>query len=288
MADTKESTGPFVCNWQAKCCEKIKPWQCVRAIPTTIVQTILHTGKNLNAACKKSRGDHAINGKNAPVWHLLTANIKHLLQYLFITPLNWLFLCFFQPHRFSEQFENRSVASPFRLVLERAIPLFLLIFLVALPVQVLLACTYSCTDMSIVTWNMLRSIFLAPLFGVTCGLIVAVIDNIGLGIILSVALCVTGIVIGDASIGAVKGIAVAVTLGLVAGTARGKKWGIFKGVLAAICGGLSLAIASFGGFYYSDNLSISTLSITESIRRGIIVSLVFLVCYTLGYYRIPL
>src|SRR5438093_6558657 len=113
--------------------------------------------------------------KIVPGWHLLTANIKHLLEYLFITPLNWLFLCFFQPLRFSEQFENRSLANPFRLVLERAIPLFLVIFLIALLVQVLLACTQSCTAMSIVTWNMLRSIFLATLFGVTCGLIVAVI-----------------------------------------------------------------------------------------------------------------
>lgn len=161
--------------------------------------------------------------KTTPGWRLLTANIRPLWENLFITPLNWLFLCFFQPLRFSEQFEYRSVASRFRLVLERAIPLFLLIFLVALPVQVLLACTHSCTAMSIFTWNTLRSIFFATLLGVTCGLVVAVVDNVGLGIILSIALGVTGIVIGDASIGAVKGIAVAVALGLVGGSARGKK-----------------------------------------------------------------
>ncbi len=215
--------------------------------------------------------------KTMPAWRLFTVNIKHLLEYLFISPLKWLFLCFFQPLRFSEQFEYRSVTSRFKLVIERAIPLFLLIFLVALPIQVLLICTHSCTLTSIVSWNTLRLIFLASLFGVTCGLIVAVIDNIGLGIILSIALGVTGIVIGDASMAAVKGIAVAIALGLVAGTARGMKWGWLNGAFAAIFAGLFWAIAS-----------ISTFSIPSNITSGITVSFVFFVSYTLGYYRIPL
>src|SRR5947209_7546366 len=133
--------------------------------------------------------------KTTQGWRSLTANARHLWENLFITLLGWLFLCFFQPVRFSEQFEHPGIAGRYTLVLRRAIPLFLLIFLVALPIQALLLCTHSFTAMSIFTWNTLRSIFLATLFGVTCGLIVAVLDNIGLGIVLSIALGVTGIVI---------------------------------------------------------------------------------------------
>src|SRR2546428_6408435 len=102
--------------------------------------------------------------KTTPPWHLLTPNIRRLWANLFITPLSWLFLCFFQPARFSEQFEYPGIAGRFTLMFRRAIPLFLLILLVALPVQVLLLCTHSCSVPSLFTWSTLRPIFFATLF----------------------------------------------------------------------------------------------------------------------------
>jgi uncharacterized protein len=212
--------------------------------------------------------------KTASIWHFFIPRL--LWKNVFLTPLYWLFLCFFQPVRFSEQFEYRTIAGRFTLIVRLALPLFLLIFLVALPVQGLLLCTASCTLLSIFTWNTLSTIFLATLFGVTLGLLIGVLDNVGLGIILSITLGITGIVMGDADRGAARGIATAIVIGLVTGTMKGVKWGIWRGILAGVLGGLAWTIAS-----------IPVTGVVD-ITRGTIVASIFLACYMIGYYRVPL
>ena len=212
--------------------------------------------------------------KTASIWHFFIP--RHFWKNVFLTPLYWLFLCFFQPVRFSEQFEYRTIAGRFTLIVRLALPLFFLIFLVALPVQGLLLCTTSCTLLSIFTWNTLSTIFIVTLFGATSGLLIGVLDNVGLGIILSITLGVTGIVMGDAGRGAARGMVIAVVIGLVTGTVKGVKWGIRRGILAGVLGGSAWTIGSIP--------VIGAIDIT----RGATVASIFFACYMIGYYRVPL
>jgi hypothetical protein len=208
------------------------------------------------------------------IWRFLITDRRHFWKDVFLTPLHWLFLCFFQPENFSKQFEYRTVAKRCVLLAKLAIPLFLLVFLVALPVQSLFTCTAFCTLSPIFIWNMLSSIFLAALLGIICGLVIGGVDNVGLGIILSIALGVTGIVLGHAARGEARGIAFAIIAGLVSGTAKGVQWRIWRGMLAAILSGLPWII-----------VSISVTSVPEGVTRGAVVACIFFGCYMIGYYR---
>src|SRR5436309_15172215 len=107
--------------------------------------------------------------KTASTRHILVPDSRQFWENIFLTPLYWLFLCFFQPARFSEQFEYRTITKRFAVLARLAIPLFLLVFLIALPIQELLPCTDSCTQLPIFTWNTLSAIFLEALLSVTCG-----------------------------------------------------------------------------------------------------------------------
>ena len=81
---------------------------------------------------------------------------------------------------------------------------------------------------------------------------------------------------GDAGRGATRGMAIAVVIGLVTGTVKGVKWGIWRGILASVLGGLAWTIAS-----------IPVTGATDP-KQGLILADIFLVCYTIGYYRVPL
>ena len=215
-------------------------------------------------------------------WHALRPTFGRFWQEALGKPFGWLCLCFFQPARFREEFEYYRFARRFTLMLRLAFPILLLSLLVALPVQALLAgCLQSCPSLHL-SFLMAGSVFLATLFGVACGLIVGMLGEIGFGIMLGLALGITGVVIGDIPMGFGKGVAVAVALGLIAGTGRGFQWGMLRGVIGSILGGLSWAITSL--FTQGIGPSMIVLSITG----GIEITLVFLVSYTLGYYRLPL
>lgn len=218
--------------------------------------------------------------KTIPARRPLIPNIKPFWENVFLIPLHWLFLCFFQPTRFTQQFEYHTIAGRFTPIIRLVTPLFLLIFLFALPVQGMLLCAGSCTPVSFFTWDALSAILLATLLGVICGLLFGVLDSVGLGIILSIALGVTGIVIGDALRGEARGMIIGIVAGLVTGTARGWKWGIWRGIVASMLGGLAWAIAS---------IPVTDITnITASFPPGFAVAVIFFACYMLGYYRILL
>ncbi len=218
-------------------------------------------------------------------WHALRPTFGRFWWETLGKPLSWLCLCFFQPARFREEFEHYRFARRFTLMFRLAIPILLLSLLFALPVHVLLAaCLQSCASfqLSSLTGTMPGSVLLATLLGVACGLVVGMLGEIGFGIMLALALGITGIAIGDIEMGFEKGVAVAVALGLIAGTGRGFQWGMLRGVLASVLGGLSWAITSLF------TQAIVPGSIVTGITGGIAITLVLLVSYTLGYYRILL
>ncbi len=225
-------------------------------------------------------------------WQTLRPTFGRFCQEALGKPFGWLTLCFFQPAHFREEFEHYRFARRFTLMLRLAIPILLLSLLVALPIQTLLAsCVHSCPSfhLSFLTGTMLTSVLWATLFGVACGLIVGMLGEIGFGIILGLALGITGVVIGDIPMGFVKGVAVAMALGLIAGTGRGFQWGIMHGVIGSILGGLSWAITSLFTQEIAPSILVTGISIiVTGITGGIVIALVFLVSYTLGYYRIPL
>jgi hypothetical protein len=212
--------------------------------------------------------------------HTFTLLLQRTWRDIFGQPFAWLFLCFFQPTRFEEEFEHRYFAQRVTLMLKLALSLFLFSLLIALPVQLFLFnCVNSCTsfDPSFLTLNVLSSIFEATFLGIVCGLIIGVLGDIGLGILLGMALGITGIVVGNADIALLKGSAVACVLGLVIGTARGFKWGMWRGVIGGILCGLTWGVMSF-----------LLQGPTQGIAGGMQIALLFLASYAIGYYRLPL
>ena len=119
--------------------------------------------------------------------------------------------------------------------------------------------------------------FQATIFGIGCGIFAGVIGDVGLGIILSLALGMTGIIVGNTETGFSRGIAIGMVLGIVGGTGRGQKWGIRGGVMGSLVGGLGWAIT------WSLVRGTTTVAL-----GGLLVVAVFLASYLLGYYRLLL
>ena len=156
----------------------------------------------------------------------------------------------------------------FRLIL----PLFLLSYPFAVALQALLSgCFLSCKS------NMLLFMIQATALGIGGGMVAGVLGDVGLDIVLSIALGITGIVVGNVDMGLTKGISVAVIIGLVGGIGKGQNWGIVGGLTASLVGGLSWSLATF--------LAMGT---TINIADGVLVAIVFFASYLLGCYRLPL
>ena len=206
--------------------------------------------------------------------------LQHIWQYALAVPCTWLFLCFFQPYRFSTEYEQQSILKRFVLMLRLALPLFLLIYPCAVALQALLSgCFLSCHSAESVSANSGILLFAvqASALGIGCGIIAGILGDTGLGIVLGTALGVTGIVVGDISEGFARGIVVAMALGLVGGTAKGRRWGMRRGIMGSLVGGLGWAVA----WTLARETSVGILG-------GVLVACVFLASYLLGYYRLVL
>jgi hypothetical protein len=201
-------------------------------------------------------------------------------RYLVAEPYTWLFFCFFQPARFRTAYEQQGFWKRTVLILRLILPLFLLAYPLAVAVQVLLSgCLLSCNgiETSSISMPMLLLIGQATALGIGSGLVVGVLGDMELGMVLSMALGITGITVGNVDVGLAKGVAVAVVLGLVGGTGKGRRWGIMGGTVGSLVGGLAWAIAS--------SLARGTI---QGALGAVLVAAAFLVSYLLGYYRLLL
>ena len=213
-------------------------------------------------------------------WHTLLSTFQHTGQYLLAEPCTWLFYCFFQPARFGAEYERQALLKRFLFLLRLALPLFLFTFPLTLALHLLLTgCFLTCTSTGSSSIG-IETLFLmvqATFFGIGCGIIAGVIGDVGLGIILSLALGMTGIFVGNTVAGFSMAIAIGVVLGIVGGTGRGQKWGIKGGVMGSLVGGL--------GWAFAWSLVRGTTAVALG---GFLVVAVFLASYLLGYYRLLL
>ncbi|HYU77085.1 MAG TPA: hypothetical protein VEL31_30820, partial [Ktedonobacteraceae bacterium] len=212
--------------------------------------------------------------------HTLLSACQHIWRYLVAEPYTWLFFCFFQPARFRTEYEQQGFLKRTVLILRLVLPLYLLSYPLAIAVQVLLSgCFLSCNFIRTpsIGMNMLLFIYQATALGIWCGVVAGILGDIGSGIVLSVALGITGINMGNVDVGLARGVALAVVLGLVGGTGKGQRWGIKGGIVGSFVGGLAWAIAS----------SLARGTIIGAIG-GVLVAVAFLTSYLLGYYRLLL
>jgi len=213
-------------------------------------------------------------------YHTLLSTFQRIWRYLLAEPCTWLFLCFFQPTRFSTEYEQQGFLKRSVLMLRLALPLFLLTYPFSVALQALLTgCFLSCnsTASSSISIDVPLYMVQAAALGIGCGMVAGVLGDIGLGIVSGAALGMTGIVVGNTDVGFTRGVAVAMVLGLVGGTARGQRWGIKGGILGSLVGGLGWAIAW--------SLAMGT---TKGALGGVLIAAVFLASYLLGFYRLLL
>ncbi|HXZ06081.1 MAG TPA: hypothetical protein VEH81_14700 [Ktedonobacteraceae bacterium] len=212
--------------------------------------------------------------------HTILSTLRNTWQFLIVAPYTWLFICFFQPNRFSTEYERQGLFKRFVLMLRLALPVFIFTLPFAVALQFLLSsCFLTCNSAGSSSLNLdiLLSMVQATVFGIACGIVAGVVGDVGLGIILGVALGITGIVVGSTAIGSSRGIAIAAVLGLVGGTGMGQKWGIRGGIMGCLVGGLAWTLAW--------SLVHVTTTITLS---GLVVAAMFLASYLIGYYRLVL
>src|SRR5437764_13196425 len=79
------------------------------------------------------------------VRHSLSIVLLHAWRYLLGEPLKWIFLCFFQPTRFRENYEQLSLMARFVCSLRLLLPVFLLSYilnLLTLPIRILFQAFY--------------------------------------------------------------------------------------------------------------------------------------------------
>src|SRR4051812_42199577 len=129
-------------------------------------------------------------------WQRVIPPLQSLWHNMIRKPYHWIFLCFFQPSRFRAAFEHMGFFQRLSIMFQLAIPLLLFSLIFALPTQLLLSsCNQSCIpwQTSPLSLSILTSIYLGTLSGVICGLIVGILGDVGLGIMLALALGITGL-----------------------------------------------------------------------------------------------
>lgn len=208
-------------------------------------------------------------------WQKAIPLLESLWYKMIRNPYHWIFLCFFQPSRFRTTFEHVGFFQRVSIMFQLTILLFLISLVIALPIPLLFS-HFSLT--------ILYSITQATLFGVVCGLIIGILGDVGLGIIIALALGITGLTPGNDSIAFMRGITIAISLGLVTGNGRGFQWGILPGLVGGILCGLSWTLLSL----FSEVTATGTIDSSLDIRICISLAFVFTGSYIIGYYRIPL
>lgn len=195
-------------------------------------------------------------------------------------PYTWLFFCFIQPANFRMKYEQQGFLRRAALLFRLILPLFILSYPLALALQVLLPiCFLSCTpfDVSTIGMSALLPMAQETALGIGCGIVAGLLGDIGLGIVVSIALGVTGASLGHIEVSFTRGIAVAIALGIIGGIGKGLQLGMRGGVVGSIVGGITWAVAS--------SFANGT---TRGIIGGALIIAISLVSYVLGYYRLLL
>ncbi|MGZ3628266.1 MAG: hypothetical protein ACXWPS_17340 [Ktedonobacteraceae bacterium] len=220
-----------------------------------------------------------------PVSPLISSG-KPIWFYLVVEPFTWLFYCFFQPNRFKNEIEIQNFWKRIVPMLQLALPLFLISYPLALLVQVLILSSapsfwtnLQSLDLSSLL-SFLASLLLATawatVIGIGLGIVGGSVGNMSLEIILGLSLSIVGIA-SNTGFGIIEGITVALVLGVIAGTTRGRNWGMRGGILACLVGG-----TAWSGAW------LITESGKGAIGGGVEVAVVFLASYMFGYYRLLL
>src|ERR1700730_5732049 len=134
--------------------------------------------------------------KTKRFWLPLIRSGKQLWYYVLGMPCIWLFYCFFQPARFRNQFEGKSVWLRSVLMLRLASPLFLVSYPLAFVVQLILASSLPASRLSGGVLNipgLLLTTTWAAGIGVGWGILGGIAGDIRLGIILGTAISIGGI-----------------------------------------------------------------------------------------------
>src|SRR5436309_672894 len=174
--------------------------------------------------------------KTKQFWLPLVRGGKQLWHHVLGDPFIWLFYCFFQPARFRNQFEGKSVWLRSVLMLRLALPLFLVSYPLAFLVQLILASSLPVSRLPGGVLNLSGLLLVttwAVVIGVGWGMVGGIAGDIRLGIILGTAISIGGIA-GNGGFGIVAGIATAIALGAIGGTILGMDWGMMGGILGGL------------------------------------------------------
>jgi uncharacterized protein len=178
------------------------------------------------------------------------------------------------------QYEQQSFLRCAVLLFRLILPLFLLCYPLALALQALLPiCFLTCTpfDVSTIGLTALIPTAQATVLGIVCGVASGLLGNVGLGIVVSMALGATGAIVGHIEVSFTRGIMVAIALGIIGGTGKGLQLRMRGGVAGSIVGGIVWTVAS--------SFANGTI---RSVVGGFLIIAVSLMSYALGYYRLLL
>lgn len=221
------------------------------------------------------------------VRHSLSIVLLHAWRYLLGEPLKWIFLCFFQPTRFRENYEQLSLMARFVCSLRLLLPVFLLAYilnLLTLPIRILFQAFYfSAGPITPLQLLSVSLYFIDPLIkdtalGIGVGFLVGMLfSELSVSVILAIALGVVGLTVGKEQLGIFNGLGFACALGLVGGTSRGFKWGVIPGIVASLIA---------GAFWTASSLAIQEVG--KGIAQGIQITCMFFVSYIIGSSRLLL
>lgn len=235
--------------------------------------------------------------------------MKQIWHYLLAEPFMWIFCCFFQPDRFSKEFETEGFFNIKRIVpmLRIIVPAFIIAYLFSLVSHFILI------SFSIKPSSNLLNMLLFTLIGILEGSILGIIAGNATGIIVCITLGSISGIYGGPLENITVGIAFGITYSILVCLATGIRLGIPLGIAIGLMIGSTFSIVgefpgciTFGiafGFIVSTTLDIEfgftliavlslanivAVSIVDSIVNSIIATSLFILSYLIGYYRIPL
>lgn len=232
--------------------------------------------------------------------------LKHIWHYLFAEPFTWIFYCFFQPSKFSREFEvadpirsfkkfvgEFEISSPFRSLsarvtkitpthkasvtgfLMRIVPMLRLalpMFLISYPFE--LVGRYILLKPSIVSASVLTNFLLIAAgntaFGIFTGIAASLAGSIAVGIVGGISVAITVGIAGSIAGNIIASIALGIAFGITFGIILGIAGGIAFGAAFGITGGIVLGIAVTFAFIFTGGITgVIVLGIVVGVAGGI-------------------
>src|SRR6266571_8858909 len=178
--------------------------------------------------------------------------MKRSWHHLLDEPFTWIFYCFFQPAKFTREFEVQGFSKRIVPMLRLALPMFLISYLFVLAARgILIAISLvqypDAVDFLLSTAGYtVLSIVFGMVVGIVFGMVIGIVFAMVVGIVLGMVVGVPGDIIFGITFAIVSGIIGGILLGRVVGIVGGIALGMVIGIVGGITGG-EIALGILGG-----------------------------------------